>query len=127
VALKMDSLDTGELADSRSVELDHLGEKGRVGDEVLDGIAGRGCMCRSPLVPAGPVDLEVVLHLNMMPQAPVREPCGTQPAAFCRDLRPDLCISLSARAPADSNVAKVGARPLLPCEGSNEPCTRPMV
>jgi hypothetical protein len=69
----MDSLHTGELAEPRSVEADNLGQEGRIGDEALDGIVGRGCMCWSPLVPVGPVDLQIVLHLNMMSQARQKE------------------------------------------------------
>ena len=74
VALKMDALDARELAQPRPVEADHLRKEGGIGDEALDGIVGRSCMRRSPFIPVGPVDVEVVVHPDMMSQAQADNP-----------------------------------------------------
>ena len=117
VALKMHAPDTGELAEPGSVETDHRGEKRRIRDETLDGVVRRGCMCRSPLIPVGPVDLEVVPHLHMMSQARARQPlrprprgrrtdphCSANVSALWRDLPLGPLVSPFTWAPAESGA-----------------------
>jgi len=62
VALQVDAAQSGDVAEQRQVEADHLAEVLRFGREPLDAVVGRRGVGRSPLVPVGAVHVEVVIH-----------------------------------------------------------------
>jgi hypothetical protein len=83
VALQVDAAQPAHVAEQGLVEAHHVAEVCGVADEPLETVVGTGSVHRSPFVPVGAVDGEVVVHGPMVAHG-IREPAARHAARHPR-------------------------------------------